>query len=148
MQLRGAWDGNNPRLLSQQSGKRDLGRGRLLSLGNAAEQNNQGLICLESLWSEARQGASEVGAVEARVFVDFAREEAPAQWAVRDKADAKLFEGQNYFLFRGSRPQRVFALEGSLRSDCTYPAYRNGLRQPPRPGDGSGRRSPANARFH
>ena len=76
MQLRSAWDRNNPRLLGKQPSERDLGRCRLLTFCDAAEQVNQGLIRLESLRREARQGAAEVGAVEGRFFIDLAREEA------------------------------------------------------------------------
>src|SRR6266478_6233531 len=104
MQLRGAWDRSNPRLLRKQPSNRDLGRCRLLPFCDAAEQVNQGLIRLESLWREARQGAAEVGAVEGRVFVDLAREKALAKGAVRNEANAEFFEGRQYFLFRGSRP--------------------------------------------
>ena len=67
MQLRGAWDWNNPRLLGQQPGERDLSGCRLLPFGDPAEQINQGLIRLERLRREAREGAAEVGAVEGRV---------------------------------------------------------------------------------
>jgi hypothetical protein len=67
MQLRSAWDRNHPRLLGKQPSERDLGRCRLLPFCDAAEQVNQGLIRLESLRREARQGAAEVGAVEGRV---------------------------------------------------------------------------------
>ena len=64
--------------LGKQPSERDLGGCRLLPFCDAAEQVNQGLIRLESLRREARQGAVEVGAVEVRVFIDLAREEAQA----------------------------------------------------------------------
>src|ERR1700730_3655659 len=118
MQLRGAWDLNNPRLLRKQPSERDLSRCRLLPFCDAAEQINQGLIRLESLRREARESAAEVGAVESRVFVDLAREEALAQRAIGNEANSEFLEGRNHFLLRGSRPQRVFALEGSERLDC------------------------------
>src|SRR5438105_3314471 len=98
MQLRGAWDRNNPRLLRKQPGERDLSRCRLLPFCGAAEQINQRLIRLESLGREARESAAEVRAVESRVFVDLAREEAPAQWAVGHQANAEFLEGRNDFL--------------------------------------------------
>src|SRR3982751_126231 len=94
MQLRGARDRNNPRLLGEQPGERDLSRCRLLPFGDAAEQIDQGLIRLERLRREAWQGAAEVGAVEGRVLVDLAREEALAQRAVRDEADPQLLKGR------------------------------------------------------
>jgi hypothetical protein len=46
--------------------ERDLGRCALLSFCDTAEQVNRGLISLEGLRREARQGAAEVGAVERR----------------------------------------------------------------------------------
>src|SRR5712691_10880646 len=111
MQLRGAWDRYNPRLLRKQPGKRNLSRCRLFPLCDAAEQIDQGLICLESLRREARKGAAEVGTVELRAFVDLPREKALAQRAVRDKSDSEFLQGWYHFLFRSPRPQRVFALE-------------------------------------
>src|ERR1035437_6760615 len=118
MQLCGTWDRSNPRLLGQQPGERDLGRCRLLPFPDAGEQVNQGLIRLQSLRREARQGAAEVGAVELRIFVDLARQEALAQGAVWDKADSEFLKGRYDFLLRSPRPQRVFALESSDRLDC------------------------------
>src|SRR5882724_7118756 len=98
MQLCGAWYRYNPRLLGQQPGECDLSRCRLLPFPDAGEQINQGLIRLESLRREARQGAAKVEAVELRVFVDLPREEALAQRAVRDEPDAELLEGRYHFL--------------------------------------------------
>src|SRR2546423_13071661 len=118
MQLRGAWDGNDPGLLGQQPRERDLSRSRLLTFCDLAEQINQGLIRLESFRRKARQGAAEVGAVEGRVLVDLAREEALAQRAVRHEADSEFLKRRYHFLLRGSRPQRVLALEGCERLDC------------------------------
>src|SRR5271157_813148 len=118
MQLCGAWDRYNPRLPGQQPGECDLGRCRLLPFPDAGEQINQGLIRLESLRREARQGAAEVGTVELRIFVDLAREETLAQWAVRDQADSEFLQGRYHFLLRSPRPQRIFALESSERLDC------------------------------
>src|ERR1035441_5381701 len=89
MQLCGAWDRHNPRLLGQQPRECGLSRRRLLPFPDAGEQINQDLIRLESLRREARQRAAEVGTVELRIFADLAREEALAQGAVRDKADRK-----------------------------------------------------------
>jgi hypothetical protein len=44
--LRGAGDGNDPWLLRQQPGQRDLSRCRLLPLGDLAQQVDQRLIRL------------------------------------------------------------------------------------------------------
>ena len=89
-----------------------------------AEQIDQGLIRLESLRREARQGAAEVGAVERRVFVDLAREEALAQRAVRHEADAEFLKGRYHLRFGRPPPQRVFALEGGDRLDGVRAADR------------------------
>ena len=124
MQLRGARDRNNPRLLSEQPDERDLCRGRLLPLGDAAEEGDQGLIRLERLRREPRQRAAEVGAVEGRFLIHLAREKAPAQRAIGNKADSEFLNGRNHFLLRGSRPQRVFALERGDRLDGVSAADR------------------------
>src|ERR1039458_7204356 len=92
MQLCGAWDRHNPRLLGQQPRECGLSRRRLLPFPDAGEQINQDLIRLESLRREARQRAAEVGTVELRIFADLAREEALAQGAVRDKADSEFLK--------------------------------------------------------
>src|ERR1039458_926945 len=115
MELCRAWDRHNPRLLGQQPGECHLGGCGLLRSPDAGQQINKGLIRLESLRREARQGAAEVGAVELRMFVDLAREEAPAQGTVRDQADSKFLQGRYHFLLRSPRPQRIFALESSDR---------------------------------
>ena len=64
-----------------------------------------------------RAGAAEVGAVEGRVLVDLAREEALAQRAVRDEADAEFLQGRDDLRLGLPPPQRVFALEGRDRLD-------------------------------
>lgn len=61
MQLRGAWNGNNPGLLSQQPGDRNLSLCRILPFGDAAEQIDQRLVRLPRLGREARDGVAEVG---------------------------------------------------------------------------------------
>src|SRR5216684_3858572 len=76
LQLAGAWDGNNPRLLGKQPGERYLSRCRLLPFCDLAKQINQGQIRFPGLRRKAREGVAEVGTVERRVFVDLSREEA------------------------------------------------------------------------
>src|SRR5262245_40915693 len=70
MQLRGARNGNDPRLLGQEPGERDLSRGRLLPFSDLAKQINQGLIRSPSLRREARNDVAEIRTVERGVFVD------------------------------------------------------------------------------
>src|SRR5437763_16498527 len=94
MQLRGARDRNNPRLLGKQPGERDLSRGRLLPFCDAAEQTNQGLIRLERLRRKATEGAAEVAAVEGGVLVDLARQEALAQRAEGNETNSEFLEGR------------------------------------------------------
>ena len=103
--LPGAGDGHDPRLLGQQPGERDLGGCRLLPLGDPLQQLDQGLIRLPGLRREARDDVAEVGAVERRVLVDLAREEALAQRAEGDEADPELLERGRQLLFRSSPPR-------------------------------------------
>src|SRR5438034_1150933 len=114
-QLRGAWDWNDPRLLGQQPRQGDLSGRRLLPLADLAEQINQGLIRLERLRCEAREGAEKVVTVEGRFLIQLSREKTLAQRAVRNEADAEFFERRYHFLLGGSCPQRIFALESSKR---------------------------------
>src|SRR6185436_797784 len=87
LQLPGARDGNDPRLLGKQPGKRYLRRSRFLPLRALAKETHQYLIRLASLRRKAREIVAEVGAVECGVLVDLAREEAPAQRTVGNEAD-------------------------------------------------------------
>ena len=60
---------------------------------------------------------AEVGAVERRVLVDLAGEEALAQRAEGDEADAEFFERRQDLLLGLPPPQRVFALQRRDRLD-------------------------------
>jgi hypothetical protein len=62
VQLRGTGDGDDPRLLREQPGERDLGARRSLLVRDLAEHLDQGLIRLAVLRGEARDGIAEVGA--------------------------------------------------------------------------------------
>src|SRR4030095_9202687 len=111
MQLRCAWDRNNPRFLGKQPCKRDLCRRGLLSFCNFTEQINQRLIRFPSLRREARQRAAQVRTVERSVFVDLSREKTSAQRAKWNKTDSEFLKRRQYFLFRLSPPQRIFVLD-------------------------------------
>ena len=89
MQLRGARDGNDPRLLRQQPGERDLSRRRLLPSPDCAEQIDHGLVCLPSLRRKTRNEIAEVGTIECRGLVDLSREEALPQRTKWNEADAE-----------------------------------------------------------
>ena len=132
MQLRGARDGDDPGLLGEQPGERDLGRRRLLPLGDLAEQVDQGLVRLPGLRREAGDGAAEVGAVELGVLVDLPREEALAQRAEGDEADAQLLAAS------AAPPPRASATTASTRSGRRRPAGPRGpggwSARPPRRG--------------
>src|SRR5205823_969335 len=118
MQLGGAWDRNNPGLLREQPGERNLSRCRLLPFCDLANQINQGLIRFARLRRKARESVAEIGTVEHGIFVDLSREKAPTQRAIRNKTDSEFFERRQYFRFRVSHPQRVFALDRSDRLNC------------------------------
>ena len=76
MQFRGAGNRNDPRLLGEQPGERDLSRCRFLPFRDRCQQIDQRLIRFPSLRRKARDDVAEIGAVERRVLVDLAREEA------------------------------------------------------------------------
>src|SRR5437762_4734395 len=124
MEFRGAWDGNDPRLLREQPCERNLSRCRLLPFCDVANQIDQGLIRFARLRREARESVAEIGTVECSVFVDLSCEKASAQRTVRNKADSEFFECRQYFRFGVSHPQRVFALDRSDRLDCVCAADR------------------------
>ena len=89
-----------------------------------AEQVDQRLVRLESLRRKARQRAAEIGAVEFRVFVDLAGQEALAKRAIRHEADPEFLERGYHFLLRLPPPQRVFALQRGERLDGVRAANR------------------------
>jgi hypothetical protein len=70
LQLPGAWDGHDPRLLGKQPAQRDLGGRRVLPQRDAAEQIDQGLVRLPSLRREAGDSVPDVGAGELGVLVE------------------------------------------------------------------------------
>src|SRR5579863_519356 len=85
-----AGDWNDPWLLREQPGQRNLGRSCILPLRDGAEQIDQRLVCLESLRRKTRKRTAEVGALELGVFFDRSREEAFAEWAIRNEADSEF----------------------------------------------------------
>src|SRR6185436_6061939 len=111
MGLCGARDGNNPRLLRQQPGDRDLGRCRVLSFCDRADQINQSLIRFSRLRRETWDDVTKICTVEFSALVDLPGEEAFTKRAKWHEADTEFLEGRDHFLFRRSGPQRVFALK-------------------------------------
>src|ERR1019366_8034389 len=92
MKLGCARNGNNPRLLGQQPGKRNLSRRCLLLFSDRPQQVNQGLIRLPSLRRKAWQRAAKIGLVERRGFVHFACQKSLAQRTVRNEAYSRSEE--------------------------------------------------------
>src|SRR5437762_1351258 len=117
MQLRRAWNWNNPRLLSKQPSQRDLSRRSFLSFCNLAQQINQRLVHFSGLGRKSGERIAEVGAVERCVFIDLARQEAFAERTVWNEADSQFLESRYHFFLRRPRPQRVFALKRGQRLD-------------------------------
>ena len=70
MLLGGPWDWDNPGLLGEQPGKRDLSGRGLLSLRDLAQQIDQGLVGLAVVCAEPRYSVAEVGAVELGLSVN------------------------------------------------------------------------------
>jgi hypothetical protein len=75
------------------------------------DEIDQGLVRLACFGREARDDIAKIAALELGFLVDGAREEALAQRAERDEADSELLECREYFGFRLSPPERVFALQ-------------------------------------
>ena len=90
VQLRGARDRNDPRLLREQPRQRELRGGRLLPSCYPGHPIHQRPIRLAILGREAREAVAEVGAVERRVLVELPREEASSERTERDEADSEL----------------------------------------------------------
>src|SRR5690349_14397353 len=81
LDLAAARNRNNPRLLSEQPGERDLCWRRLFLRSDPCQQVDHGLIGTDSRRREAWVAAANIRAVEGCVVVDFAREIAPAERA-------------------------------------------------------------------
>src|SRR5438876_6224728 len=104
MQLRGAGDWNDPRLLREQPGKRDLSRRCFLSFRDVAKQMNQCLIRFARFRRKARKLVAEIGTLERSVFVHLSGEKASPQRAVWNETDPQFLERRQDFLFRLSPP--------------------------------------------
>jgi hypothetical protein len=78
LQLTGAGDGHNPRLLGQQPRQRELRRGSLLRC-KRGQHIHQPLIRFTCLGRKARGDIAKVSLVERRVLVDLSRQEAFAK---------------------------------------------------------------------
>src|SRR5579862_1990026 len=89
MELGGAGDRHDPRLLRQQPSERDLRRRHHLLCRDFAQPVDQPLVGLARLGREARHDVAEIIADEAGVGVDRAGQETLAERAERNEADAE-----------------------------------------------------------
>src|SRR5204863_4311645 len=93
VQLRRAGDRDDPRLLREQPGERDLRGRRVLPLSDALEEVDERAVRRPRAGvGEARHGVAKVAALELGALVDRAGEEPLAERAERDEADAELLE--------------------------------------------------------
>src|SRR5258706_6893428 len=86
----GAGDRNDPWLLRQEPGERDLRRRRALSAPDLFQKVDHGSVRAASLLREPRHSAATVIAAECRGVVDFAGEETPSERTVRNEADTQF----------------------------------------------------------
>src|SRR5438045_1959289 len=92
MELRGARDWNNPRLLCKQPRERDLSRCRLLAFCDLAEQIDQCLIRFARFRRKARQRAAQIRTVEGGVFTNLSREKTSSERAKWNEADSEFLK--------------------------------------------------------
>src|SRR5436190_2828116 len=109
--LRGARDGHDPRLLREHPRERELRGRHALPRRDGADQLDDRLVRLPVLRLEARHGVTEVARIERRRLVDLPGEETLAQWTEGDEADPELLERREDLLLRLAPPQRVLALQ-------------------------------------
>ena len=112
VQLRGAGDGDDPRLLREEPGEGDLGGGGAEAGGDLCDEGDEGLVGLAVFFGETGEGVAEVVLFEAGGGGDGAGEKAAAKRAEGDEADAEFFQGGEDFFFGLAPPEGVFALEG------------------------------------
>src|SRR5579885_1560793 len=117
MDLGRAGNGRDPGLLSQHPGEGDLRARDALAACELSHELDEGLVRLPAFRRESRQGIAEVRAVELRVLVDGACEEAPAERAVGDEADAELLEHREYLALGLPPPQGILVLQRRDRLD-------------------------------
>src|SRR6476646_1541990 len=92
MQLGCTWDRRDPRLLGEQPCNGDLRPGRGLRVSDLAQQRDQCQIGLPCYRLKARKDVANIVALELRVLVDGAGQEALTEWAERHEADPQFFQ--------------------------------------------------------
>src|SRR5688572_8028385 len=110
MNFRRAWDGNDPRLLSEQPRERDLRRRRLLPFRDRLCQIDDDLIRFTSFGCEAGNDVAEVRTVEGRVLVDLPRKKTSAERTERNEANTEFFARWQDIRFARSPPKRILTL--------------------------------------
>ena len=78
---------------------------------NLAHELHESLICFAVFRRKARDDVAEIVFVEGRIFADCSGEEAFAKRAEWNEPDSEFLQRGDYFRFRLSPPQGVFALE-------------------------------------
>src|SRR5271165_2291653 len=112
MQLRSSGNRNNPRFLSKQPGNCDLRRCSLLLPRNVTKHIHKGLVRFPVLLVETGNDVAKIRAIELRILVDCAGEEALPQRAEWHKTNAEFFKRRQNLALRISPPERIFALHG------------------------------------
>ena len=119
VELGGAGDRDDPWLLRQQPGERDLRGRHALLAPDLFQETDHGLVRLAGLRREARQGAAIVVAAEGRSLVDLAGEKAPAQRTVGGQSRSPVPRKP------AIPPLRADATRGSIRFGQPRPAGPN-----------------------
>src|ERR1051326_3961554 len=78
---------NDPWLLREKPGQRDLRRRRILVRGDRLQKIDETLIRFACFRSEARKKSSKIGLLEGRVLVHLAGEKSSSQRTVRNEAN-------------------------------------------------------------
>ena len=121
--LGGPGDGYDPGLLGHQPCQRHLRGGESPCVAVMRQRVDQAPVCDDRVGLVSRQRMPVVvRGVVARAFVDGSGEIRPAEWTVRDEADAELLADGDDVLFRIPRHQRVFALKRGDRLHAVRPA--------------------------
>ena len=111
MRLRRARDRNDPRLLGQQPGERDLRGSRFLLRCDLADHIDQGLVCLAGLGRKARLvGENRCCRTSSSRRSVPVRNPLP-RGAKGHEADTELLKSRQNFRFRLPPPERVFVLQ-------------------------------------
>src|SRR5271154_2171797 len=99
-QLRCARNRNDPGLFREQPAERDSRRSRLLLFCERDHEVNQGLICFTILGAESGYDVAKIRAVELRVGIDLACQEAFAKGTEGNEANPQFLKGWHHRLFR------------------------------------------------